>query len=96
MVWFIDEYLDIVLREMKLCPGVDISVETPELDGVSVCIYITWHSPGINVGWYPICKIEYNDGTIFHREGPEDPDGWEEFVEQAADALAAALKKGEN
>lgn len=95
MIWFIDEYLDAFLREMKLCPGVDISIETPELDGMSVCVYFTWHSPSLNVGWFPVCQIECNDRTVFHKEGAEDPETWPDFMDKAADALASAMTKGE-
>ena len=95
MIWFIDEYLDAFLREMKLCPGVDINIDTPDIDGVSICISVFWLKPRVNLGWYPICQIDYNNTTIFHREGGEDPETWPDFMDKAADALASAMTKGE-
>lgn len=95
MVWFIDEYLDKTIREMKLCPGVNVNIDTPDVSGLYFHISIYWSSPRLNLNWYPIFHIDKNCETIFHSEGPENPDGWEDFVGKAADALAAALKKGE-
>lgn len=96
MIWFIDEYFDKQIRALELCPGVDITIDTHEIqdEDDDICISIFWHKPGLNLGWYPICQIDLNDRTIFHREGSEAPEYWPEFMEQAADALAAALTKG--
>ena len=86
MTWFVDEYLDKTLRNLDLCPGVDIDIRF-KVDGVDIGIYICWHSPSINLNWYPICQIDMNDRTIFHREGAENPDLWHDLLTSAADAL---------
>lgn len=95
MIWFIDEYLDAVLREMKLCPGVNVNIDTADIGGVNLCISVYWHHPSLNLEWYPICHIDFNNDTIFHREGAEDPEQWGDLMAAAADALVAAQKKGE-
>lgn len=94
MIWFIDEYLDGFLRDMKLCPGVNVNMDTSDIDGMSVCISVFWHSPSLNLDWYPLCQIDYNNVTIFSKEGTEDQEQWGKLMEAAADALAAALTKG--
>lgn len=93
MVWWIDEYLNLTLRNLDLCPGVDVSFshkgETRDED-ISVDIF--WHNPSVNVGWYPVCQIDMGNRTIFHGEGTENGEHWGELTKKAADALAAELQ----
>ena len=95
MIWFIDEYFDKQLRALELCPGLDITIETRDAEGFQVCVSIFWHIPSTNLDWFPICQIDLNDCTIFHREGGEDPETWPDFMDKAADALSSAMTKGE-
>lgn len=94
MTWFVDEYFDDVLRNMDLCPGVNIVLET-DIPHESVSIHFTvfWSAPRLNLNWYPICQIDLDNKTIFHGEGTENPDKWNELLKQAADALDRHLQK---
>lgn len=93
MIWFIDEYFDKQIRALELCPGVDITLDAHDADEIYVTVSVFWHKPGLNLEWYPICQIDLNYRTIFRRDGSEAPEQWPEFMEQAADALEAALAK---
>lgn len=55
--------------------GKDIDVDADDLH-----ISVFWHSPSINLNWYPIVQIDYNDKILIHREGPENPWVWKDFV----------------
>ena len=95
MVWWIDEYLDLTLRKIDLCPGVDVAftfhgVAKDYSDDIDVSIF--WHSPSVNLGWYPICQIDHGCRTVFHREGAENDERWHDLLEQAADFLAQELQ----
>lgn len=85
MIWFVEEYLVKTLGKIDLCPGVDVTLGFGE---AQLSVYIFWHSPGLNTGWYPILQIDFKGRTIRHREGPENPDGWRAFMDDAADFVA--------
>jgi len=93
MVWHVDEYLDKTIRNLDLCPGVDVNIDTTDIDGLSVCFSLFWSKPRINLGWYPIVSIDVNNKTIFSSEGTENPEHWKDSLSAAADALARHNKK---
>lgn len=40
-------------------------------------VYIFWHTPGLNVSWYPLVQIDDGEGNMIkHREFGENPDYW--------------------
>lgn len=40
-------------------------------------IYLYWHRPSINVGWYPIIEIIVGDHAVYgHKEFGEEPSRW--------------------
>lgn len=84
----LDEYFDSTLRSLHLCPSVDITLNT-NCGGFAEdhSIYFFWHSPSINLGWYPICQIDIGNKTIFHLEGSENADHWDDLPKAAADFL---------
>lgn len=53
----------------------------------SLEVYIFWGGNFTNVGYYPVVQVEYNDKTIFHREGTENPQYWYRVVDQAMDKI---------
>ena len=61
-----------------------------EINGVSVSIF--WHSPSLNLGWYPIVQIEDKNGIILHREGPENPKEWQSFAGYICDFINENIK----
>lgn len=83
----INEYILRTLRNADLCPAVAIylDIENPFADSLSVSIF--WHAPSLNVGWYPICQIDIGNRTIFHREGSENNEHWNDLLTEAADFL---------
>lgn len=93
MIWFIDEYLDKVIRSLELCPGVDITIDTHEIqdEDYDICISIFWHKPSLNLHWYPICQIDLNGRTIFHHEGGENPESWSALLNAAVDRLSEKI-----
>ena len=87
MTWWIDEYLDRQLRALNLCPGVDVNLTfhggaKDYSDDIDVSIF--WHSPSVNLGWYPIGQIDFGCRTIFHREGTENPEHWKDLLTEMA------------
>lgn len=86
MTYFVEEYLAAVIRETKLCPGVDITIDFHgEYKEDDISVYIFWHKPSMNVGWYPICQIDCGTkSSVFHREGYECSDYWNKLLEDAA------------
>jgi hypothetical protein len=93
MTWWIDEYLDFSLRKLDLCPGADVSFSVKgESKSEDVDVSVFWHSPSVNVGWYPICQISRGDSTIFYGEGTENDEHWHDLLVRAADALAQELQ----
>lgn len=101
MIWSIDEYLGTFLRGLKLCLGIDIDIDfwPSEEDQITVAIF--WVPDDGRKIWLlgdekiPVCQIEFNGEEIFRRQGTEDPEQWGDLMAAAADALAAAQKKGE-
>lgn len=82
------DYFDSTLRSLHLCPSVDITLAFHEpMFGYEKSIDIFWHRPSINIGWYPICQIDVDGKTIFHHEGSENADHWDDLLIQAADFL---------
>ena len=76
------EYLDAV--KYDLTPGDDITLTTPEYD---FTFYLWWHSPSLNLNWYPIVQVDNDTGIIFNREGTENPDNWYRVIDQAIDKI---------
>ena len=53
-----------------------------------ICVWVTWHDPNWNVGYYPIVEIQDNRDEnrkswrcIYWREGPENPQAWPGFID---------------
>lgn len=74
-------YLDDIKYDLK--PDDDITLATDDL-----YVYIFWHSPSLNLNYYPIVQInllgdDLDDRTIFHREGTENPGTWYQVIDQA-------------
>lgn len=51
-------------------------------------VWVTWHEPHWNVGYYPIVEIQDNRDEnrepwmcIYWREGPENPQAWPGFID---------------
>lgn len=57
----------------------NIDIDTD--DGYTVSLF--WHFPSINVGYYPILQIDYQDKTIFNGEGTENPEHWHDVADRA-------------
>lgn len=92
MTWFVDEYLDKTVRNLNLCPGVNIHMDTDDIEaGIYIHISVFWSKPRLNLDWYPIVNIEVNNKTIFARDGAENPDLWGGLLTAAADRLADAM-----
>lgn len=81
-----NEYILKTLRNADLCPAVDFSL-TFRSFGYCLDIYVFWHQPSLNLGWYPICQIDIRDKTVFHREGSENNEHWNDLLKEAADFL---------
>ena len=79
------EYLEAV--KYDLTAGDDITLITPEDD---LSFYLWWHSPSLNLGWYPIVQVDDGDKGIFWREGTENPDNWYRVIDQAIDKIIQA------
>ena len=92
MTYFIDEYLDITLRNLTLCPSVDISISFRGSDTVDfsddIDVMVFWNSPNSSTNWYPIGQIDHGLKTIFHREGSENPDCWNNLLNEMADFIS--------
>lgn len=89
MIWFVDEYLQSFLSDAKLCPGVDLSVDFQgDYRSEDISISIFWHRPCINLGWYPICQIDFGHKTIFHRDGSENSEYWDDLLKEAREFLS--------
>ena len=83
MTWCIDKYLEKTLTEMKLCPGVDVTFECHLFEEKDFCLSVFWHAPSTNLRWYPICQIDSGHTTIFHSEGSENPEHFEDVLVEA-------------
>ena len=90
MTWFVEEYFDKTLRSLDLCPNVDVDLkfggDAPNYSE-DIDIMIWWHKPSTNLDWYPIGHIDFGLKTIFHREGAENPDRWEDLLNEMADFI---------
>ncbi len=92
MTWVVETHLAKTLRGVDPCPGVNVTLELffDEEDAV-ISVMVYWHSPSLNLGWYPIGEIEYRGKTIYHKEWSENPNSWTglfsnmaEFIEEFA------------
>lgn len=98
MTWFVEEYLDKQLFALDLCPGVDVEFtfqgEAKDYsDRLFVCIF--WSMPNSSTDWYPIGQIDFGHRTIFHREGTENIDHWEDLLKEMAEFISGyEFKKG--
>ena len=87
----IDNLAEAVVN-LYLIPNVDIDIHSRgETKDDDLDIYIFWHNPSINVGWYPIAQIDHGGKTIFHREGSEAPDNWYRLLDAITGKLYTAF-----
>lgn len=65
------------------------------INDISVTIF--WHSPSLNLGWYPIVQMEKHMEkgwkVILHREGPENPNAWQNFAKEICDFINENIKE---
>ena len=60
-------------------------------DIYGVDIYISWHTPAFNVGFYPIIQVDDNDGNmILWKEGYEDKSSWYTWIMKTLEEYAMA------
>ena len=85
MKYCVPDYLVQTLERLTLCPSVDIAFHKHDI--IDVDVFIFWHKPSINVGFYPICQIDLGDKVIYHREGAENPEEWNRLLKGAADFI---------
>lgn len=59
------------------------------INDISVTIF--WSKPHHNLNWYPIVQMEKHVEkgwkVILHREGPENPDAWQNFAKDICDFI---------
>lgn len=90
MTWFVEEYLGKTLRCLDLCPNVDVYLSfrgdaKDYSDVIDVSIF--WSAPNSSTNWYPIGQIDFGRRTIFHREGSENIDHWEDLLNEMAEFI---------
>lgn len=67
------------IMKVNLVVGEDLDFTLA--DGTEVSFF--WHEPSINLNWYPIAQIDAPNGKeIFWKEGTENPQYWNNLVEQ--------------
>lgn len=76
-----------LLSKTTLYPNVDIDYTAHLDDGRVVMVSIFWHSPSINLGWYPIVQIDVDNKTVYHNEGYESRTMDEAFVRSIIERL---------
>lgn len=81
----IEEFLD-YLDDIKYDLVPDEEIELSSDDGIS--FYLWWHTPSLNLNYYPIVQVSDNGEEIFWREGTENPDNWYRVVDQAIEAIS--------
>ena len=91
MTWFVEEYLGKTLRGLDLCPNVDVNLSfrgdaKDHSEDIDVSIF--WSAPNSSTDWYPIGQIDFGCRTIFHREGSENIDHWEDLLKEMADFIS--------
>ncbi len=92
MTWFIDEYLDKTIRNLDLCPGIEIHIASDSsLNGVAIRFAVYWSHPRLNLDWYPLISVDANNDTVFFCEGSENPEEWQRHLNDAADAIEKSL-----
>jgi hypothetical protein len=92
MTWFVDEYLDKTIRNLDLCPGVEITLAfrgdaVDRSDDIFVVIF--WSKPNTSTDWYPVAQIDHGFKTIFHREGTENIDHWQDLLNEMAEFISS-------
>lgn len=77
-----------ITNSLKLCALTHKKEFSITLNDISV--YVTWHSPSLNLNWYPIIEIQDDRAenrvpwrSIYLREGPENPECWTDFINDA-------------
>jgi hypothetical protein len=91
MTWFVDEYLDKQLRALDLCPNVDVTMSfhgDAKDSSEDIDVYIFWSKPNSSTDWYPIGQIDFGCRTIFHREGTENIDHWQDLLTEMAEFIS--------
>lgn len=89
MTWVVENHLAKTLRGVDPCPGVNVTLELfvgDEEDSV-ISVMVFWHTPSVNLGWYPIGEIEYRGQTIYHREWSENPNSWADLLSDMAEFI---------
>jgi hypothetical protein len=66
------------IDNIHLVPGKDIDINIDDFE-----ISIWWHTPSLNLSYYPIIQIDKGDKTVLNREGPENPDNWDRFAKES-------------
>ena len=52
-------------------------------DKCNVDIYIGWHTPSVNIGYYPIVQVDDDEGDmILWKEGTEISADWYRWLEE--------------
>lgn len=88
MTYKVDEYLEQTLERLSLCPSVEIDLRfNADYKEDIIDVFIFWHEPSINVGYYPICQIDLGGKVIYHREGAENPEEWNRLLKGAAEFI---------
>ena len=58
-------------------------------DTYGIDVYIGWHTPAFNVGFYPIIQVDDNDGNmILWKEGYEDKSSWYAWIMEILEEYA--------
>jgi hypothetical protein len=76
----LDSLKAFLLRKLH---GEDFQVKTE--DGYSV--YLFWHAPSTNMGWYPILQIYKSGRSVYFQEGAENSDLWYDLAIDAGTYL---------
>lgn len=66
------------IDNIHLIPNKDIDINIDDFE-----ISIWWHTPSLNLSYYPIIQIDKGDKTLLNREGPENPDNWDRFAKES-------------
>ena len=66
------------IDNIHLVPNKDIDINIDDFE-----ISIWWHTPSLNLSYYPIIQIDKGDKTLLNREGPENPDNWDRFAKES-------------
>lgn len=74
------------VRAITLVAGRDAELDFM-MDGMQISVFFFWHSPSLNLSWYPIVQVDVDDVTKFHHEGAENHLMWQNLVDWTADFI---------